>query len=250
MDGKVFKVSEKEIGVNAPPFHPRCRTTTVAYFPDEVDEERIARDSDGSNYYVPGDMNYEQWYNKYVKGNPKEEIPEKKIQNKASDKKQFEKYREVLGNELPRSFDKFQELKYNDVKEWDNIKNKFEPSFVKKDFKDIPSFHKNTSDLLTRKWYGAHNKNIPNLIDKSIPIEEQAKQAHGLRNNYRTQARDLMKDQEKRRQLDIDYPNKSFEELITDKMNRKKLTRDQAITDTIKTATVTNKKVNKSLGLE
>lgn len=122
MEGKVFKVSEKEIGVNAPPFHPNCRTTTIAYFDDAVDKERIARDSDGKTYYVDGNMDYKQWHDKYVKGNPKEEIAEKKIHNKSIDKKQFEKYREVLGNELPRSFDKFQELKYNNVNEWNLTK--------------------------------------------------------------------------------------------------------------------------------
>ncbi|WML35355.1 minor capsid protein [Clostridium sp. OS1-26] len=122
MDGKVFKVSEKEIGINAPPFHPRCRTTTVAYFPDAVDEERIARDYEGKTYKVDGNMDYEQWYNKYVKGNSKEEIAEKKLQNKASDKKQHENYREVLGKDIPKSFDKFQELKYNNVNEWQEIK--------------------------------------------------------------------------------------------------------------------------------
>lgn len=66
MDGKVFNLSEKEIGVNAPPFHPNCRTTIVAYFDDAIDEERIARDSDGEVYYVDGKMKYEDWYNKYV----------------------------------------------------------------------------------------------------------------------------------------------------------------------------------------
>ncbi|WP_243447972.1 minor capsid protein [Clostridium tetani] len=66
MDGRIFKISEKEIGVNAPPFHPNCRTTIVPYFDDAIDEERIARDSDGKTYYVDGDMNYEQWYNKHV----------------------------------------------------------------------------------------------------------------------------------------------------------------------------------------
>lgn len=249
MDGKVFNLSEKEIGLNAPPFHPNCRTTTIAYFPDDI-EERIARDSDGNQYYVDGNMTYEDWYNKYVKGNPKEEIAEKKIQNKSSDKKQFEKYKEVLGKEIPDSFDKFQDLKYNNSEEWGNIKNKFGPEFIKKDFKDIPLFHENTSDLLTRKWYNAHDKNIPNLIDTTKSTEEQAKQAHGLRNTYRTQARDLMKDQEKRKQLDIDHPNKSFEKFIQDKINRKHLTKEQAIEDTLKTATKTNKQVNKSLGLE
>lgn len=67
MDGKVFRLSEAEVGVTYPPFHPNCRTTTVPYFDDEEDVgERIARDADGQTYYVPGDMTYEQWKRDYV----------------------------------------------------------------------------------------------------------------------------------------------------------------------------------------
>jgi len=66
MDGKVFNLSEKEIGVNAPPFHPNCRTTIVPYFDDAIDEKRIARGSDGKVYYVDGNINYKEWYKKYV----------------------------------------------------------------------------------------------------------------------------------------------------------------------------------------
>jgi SPP1 gp7 family putative phage head morphogenesis protein len=122
LDGNIFNLSEKLIGVNAPPFHPRCRTTIMAYFDDAVDEERIARDNDGNVYYVDGNMSYQDWYNKHVKDNPKEEQGEKKIQNKSSDKQQYAKYKEILGNQAPKSFDKFQELKYNNVNEWENSK--------------------------------------------------------------------------------------------------------------------------------
>jgi SPP1 gp7 family putative phage head morphogenesis protein len=65
MDGKVFKVSEREINVNAPPFHANCRTTTIPYFDDAVEEKRIARDSHQKSYYVDGNMTYEQWLKKY-----------------------------------------------------------------------------------------------------------------------------------------------------------------------------------------
>lgn len=69
MDGKVFKLSEQEVGVTYPPFHVNCRTTTVPYFDDEDDVgERIARDEDGQAYYVPGDMTYEQWKKDHVLG--------------------------------------------------------------------------------------------------------------------------------------------------------------------------------------
>jgi len=67
MDGKVFNLSEREVGVNYPPLHARCRSTVVPYFEDEIDVgERIARSEDGKAYYVSGDITYEQWIKDYV----------------------------------------------------------------------------------------------------------------------------------------------------------------------------------------
>ncbi|WP_289103822.1 minor capsid protein, partial [uncultured Fusobacterium sp.] len=44
-----------------------CRTTTVPWFPDDVDTgERAARGKDGKVGYVPQNMTYKEWYNKYV----------------------------------------------------------------------------------------------------------------------------------------------------------------------------------------
>ena len=119
-----------------------------------------------------------------------------------------------------------------------------------KDYRDIMFMKGNMTDVEARKWYLAHDKTIPDLIDKSKSVEEQAKQACELRNQFRTQARELMADQDKRKQLDISDPNKSFEELVADKMQRKNLNREQAIEDVLNTATKTRKSVNKSLGLE
>lgn len=250
-DEPFFYLDEYKVGLTAPPFHCNCRTTTVPYFDDFTeDEKRAMRDEEGKSKKVPADMTYDEWYKKYVKDNPKALIEEKKFKNKASDQKQYEQYKEILVNEAPKTFDNFQDMKYNNGKEWDKIKSKFTDEFVKKDFKDIPSFHKNCSDLMTRKWYLEHDKSIPNIIDKSKSIEEQAKQAHDLRNTYRTQARDLMKDQEMRKKLDLDHPNLSFEEQINKKFKDKGLSREDSIKDILKTATKTNKKVNKSLGLE
>lgn len=66
-DGKVFELKDMEVGVNAPPFHPNCRTTTIAHFaPDEIDAmfeeaQRVARDEGGRLYYVPASTTYRQW---------------------------------------------------------------------------------------------------------------------------------------------------------------------------------------------
>lgn len=72
MDGKVFKMSEWEVGVTAPPFHVWCRTTTMPYFDDweefGITPERAARGEDGKTYYVPADMTYKEWQKSFVDG--------------------------------------------------------------------------------------------------------------------------------------------------------------------------------------
>lgn len=75
MDGKVFSRKDAVTGVNYPPFHCRCRTTTVPLtgYEDMFEPgERVARNADGDIYYVPEDMTYPEWYKKYV-DEPKEE---------------------------------------------------------------------------------------------------------------------------------------------------------------------------------
>lgn len=68
MDGRHFPVSQMQVGVNAPPFHVNCRTTTIPYFDDEftVNDMRIARGEDGKTYYVPSNMTYKEWEEKFV----------------------------------------------------------------------------------------------------------------------------------------------------------------------------------------
>lgn len=66
MDNRVFTLAEKEVGVNFPPLHVNCRSTTVPYFEDEIDPgERIAKEEKGT-YYVPGNMSYNEWLKKNV----------------------------------------------------------------------------------------------------------------------------------------------------------------------------------------
>lgn len=64
---------------------------------------------------------------------------------------------------------------------------------------------------------------IPDLVDTTKSVEEQSRQAHALRNRFRTKARDLMLNQDERQYLDKHKPNLTFEEQIKDKIFRKKL---------------------------
>lgn len=127
LDGKVFKVKDAVTGVNYPPMHPHCRSTTVPVIKwDEEDDgvgERIARDPiTGRNNYID-DIDYPEWkdeqYDKYGKDEITSE--EKRIRNRASDKRQHKKYLKELGDIVPQNFTKFQDLKYNNKEEWDRL---------------------------------------------------------------------------------------------------------------------------------
>jgi SPP1 gp7 family putative phage head morphogenesis protein len=131
LDGKIFLVKERQIGKNCPPMHPWCRSTTISVVDRSLIDkmQRSAIDpSTGKQIKVPRSMTYWEWYNKYVKGKPVVELEEKKIKNHSSDRTQHEKYKKILGNEVPEKLDDFQNLKYNDTERWDAIKNSFRRS--------------------------------------------------------------------------------------------------------------------------
>ena len=101
-----------------------------------------------------------------------------------------------------------------------------------------------------RKRYIDKVSNIKDEIDSSLPMEEQAKQAFEARNKIRDEARNMMADAETREKLEAEKPNKTFEELVKSKMDRKGMTREEAIQDVYDTSTKTNKNVNKELGID
>ena len=68
-DNKVYDTDKAVPGVNYPPLHPWCRSTTVAYDEDADYSklERRARNPEtGKTELVPADMSYDKWYDKYV----------------------------------------------------------------------------------------------------------------------------------------------------------------------------------------
>ena len=121
LDGKRFKVSDQQPGKNCPPMHPWCRSTTICDISDAelAQMQRRARDPvTGKTNLVPANMSYEQWHNKYVAGNPEAVLKEKMVTNRHSDKRQFERYKEVLGKDVPKTLDSFQKMKYTDENKW------------------------------------------------------------------------------------------------------------------------------------
>lgn len=68
-DNKVYNTDEAVPGVNYPPLHPWCRSTTIAH-DEDIDysklERRARNPETGKVEYVPADMSYDEWYDKYV----------------------------------------------------------------------------------------------------------------------------------------------------------------------------------------
>ncbi|SHK33981.1 minor capsid protein [Hespellia stercorisuis] len=121
LDGQIFLVKERAAGVNCPPMHPWCRSTTISVISEELlaKLKRSTRDPvTGKIIRVPMTMKYAEWYDKYVRGNKDTEYVEKKINNHSSDRTQYERYKKILGKEIPGTLDKFQEMKYNEAEKW------------------------------------------------------------------------------------------------------------------------------------
>lgn len=250
MDGKIFLVKDKKVGDNYPPFHVRCRTTTAPYDLDEqYIGERAARDKNGKTIYVPKDMTYKEFYKKYIESDEEYSAVEKAWKNRHSDKKSHEKYRKIYGKDIPKSFEDFQKLKYNNSKKWESLK--AEKIDRIKALEYSPKLNKTLSNFEVRSWYHARMENIPNLIDTTKTIEEQAKQAFDMRNRVKFQAREMMNDVKSRADLDVKSPiNTSFNEKVEEKIREKKLTRQQAYEDILRTSKKSNRGVDKKLGLE
>lgn len=110
MDGHTFDMKDYVEGVTAPPFHPNCRTTTVPYFDDEYNiTERAARDENGKTYYVPSNMTYKEWQEKFVENPTKIE----------SDLKNTVKNDKIIESEIVKSLKKL-EIEYNPVQKLKN----------------------------------------------------------------------------------------------------------------------------------
>lgn len=63
LDGQHFPVREQKPGVNAPPMHPWCRSTTRPRVKDR-DLSRVlrwSRGADGNVRYIPANMTYREW---------------------------------------------------------------------------------------------------------------------------------------------------------------------------------------------
>ncbi len=103
-DNKVYDRDKAVPGVNCPPMHPWCRSTTVGY-DEDADYSKLKRRArnpeTGKTELVPADMTYKEWYSKYVDGEDvvKESKPEVDDKVLAPD---YEKYPKLTDEEISK----------------------------------------------------------------------------------------------------------------------------------------------------
>lgn len=160
MDNKIVDFKDREVGVNYPPLHCFCRSTTIPYIKGlDKRMKRVARDSDGNTYEVPANMDYNTWYRKHVLG---EDIPED-IETKEEDQDDEEE----LGA-APFDYAKYKRVQRADLeKEGDRIFSIMDPDDATASSRYVAS---GTSFEMNRYLYtGKYKENY----DKFKPIIEK-----------------------------------------------------------------------------
>lgn len=247
LDGKIFSLRDKIEGVNYPTMHPYCRCTTTL---PTTYARRWARDPLSGRGYKVKDMTYDEWIESLT--DKQKEAFDKHVvmyRNRSSDKILYEKYSQIYGKEFPKTFDKFQDIKYNYASQWETFKNGKQDRLNMMRFDDMSGLVGKLGNKEVRLWYKAKDENIPGLIDRTRTLEQQARQACGLRNNYKFQARELMKDKAARKYLDENEPFKSFEDLVNKKKMKYK-SYDDIYKDIIRSSATTNKSYDEKAGLK
>ncbi len=128
--------------------------------------------------------------------------------------------------------------------------NKDAEEYVKTlNFSDMDMYKGKLSDRAVRKWYKYHDESILDMIDKTKSIKEQAEQACNLRIKNREQARQLMRNESTRRELEEKYPSKSFDVLVEHKKLKYGMTDEEAYIDILRSSRTTNKEFDKKAGV-
>lgn len=177
LDGKVFSIKDAEVGINYPPIHPNCRSTTVPQAGTEA-TRRIARGANGKTYKVTGNTTYEEWYrdlSKEEKGLMS--LKNRKDRNVRADREQFERYQKVLG-ERAGSQAEFLKMKYEDAAKYEHLQKIYkEQKYIDKHLENLKNGLVNTN--IQRKKQEEHTqgtKALRNRLKQALATQGQQKE--------------------------------------------------------------------------
>ena len=214
-DNQVYDRDKAVPGVNCPPMHPWCRSTTVAY-DEDADYSKLKRRArnpvTGKTELVPADMTYKEWYSKYVAKDEKNikidfsKLTTKEINNLDFDDlmkyyewvEEQERFKQLEEKERMNIFmDSFSnglDLKQKTLSNFDHHARKWYNDHVEKQlsFGDIESASNKIKDVLENSELSMRFKseNIDKLIESKRFMNQFETGTSGgtINANYRRQA--------------------------------------------------------------
>lgn len=212
LDGKVYKRSEAISGVNFPPTHPHCRSTTVPADVETLgDETRIAKDSKGNYIYLKANTTYEDYikaletgnWNNIKANNPNKDFIKEKTtkENLLNAQKQAEKLISIakekdivitkdLQNIIDKTNGRLAGLDYR-IKSTDSLVRKLIDKSEAKGI-SVDEYASKITDILrytnvstTKNFTGDYYSIIDNLIKKSYNIVEVTNTLGDINASYR-----------------------------------------------------------------
>ena len=130
--GKVDPYGSNDLSNTYLNIHPNCLHSLVKYTTIGKSAERIQKDKDFSSI-EKNPLNRDPRTKKQIAAYREKE---KNRQQLLRDMKQHKEYRAILGNDIPKDFAKFRELKYNNAEKWEYTKG------LKQYIKENPSSNK------------------------------------------------------------------------------------------------------------
>lgn len=126
--GKVDPYGSNDLSNTYLNIHPNCLHSLVKYTTIGKSAERIQKDKDFSSI-EKNPLSRDPRTKKQIAAYREKE---KNRQQLLRDMKQHKEYRSILGNDIPKDFAKFRELKYNNAEKWDKIHILYQDDKLKK----------------------------------------------------------------------------------------------------------------------
>jgi SPP1 gp7 family putative phage head morphogenesis protein len=159
LDNEVIDLKDKQVGVNYPPMHPNCRSTTRAYMGEEIEKtlQRRARNPVTGENEVIGNISYKEWAEKHGL-----------LTNKGKSNIINEKSKGDITNITNKAISRVPKIKINGYTDEQN-------AFIQEQHKELLRYAKDNNNsnevaFIFRK--GLTDKNIVKGTDKKIDITE------------------------------------------------------------------------------
>lgn len=193
-DRSIVEIAKAKVGVNVPPLHPNCRSHMIPYIEGVTDamKKRQRNPVTNKDEFVDVSENYDQWLKRQQEEHGVDTVNSfmEKTKNASSDRKQYNKYIDVLGKEnMPTSLSKFQDMKYNDVEKFNDLKLHFKDSKLQKGITE--SYNLTLREGQQGKHILGHNNYLEGrsyIVDASMKDIQECIKKHagnGTINRYR-----------------------------------------------------------------